>query len=116
MIDISKLSKPELKVLLKKVKLLSSLKKSLWKRWFCEYSRITNWQNSYKFEYFDFNGTNLSYFEEKSLEWFNKLFWLNLKKEDIEFIPSKDLKWWFRIFLNDNMFDFSYQRFEKILK
>lgn len=116
MIDISKLNKVELKELLKKTKLLNSLMKSLWKRWVSEYRKVSKWINSYRVEYYDFTQMSSSFLEEKILEWFYKLFWLKLKKDDIEFILNKDLKWWIRIFVNDNMFDMAYSRFEKILK
>lgn len=117
MIDTSALNKPELKELLIKVKLLNSLTKSLWKKkWLPEYNIIGNNNDSYRVEYCDYQDKNLPYIEEESIKWFNKLFWLNLSKTDIKFIKNKNLVWWIRLFLNDNMFDFSYQRFEKILK
>ena len=116
MIDISKLNKIELKELLKKTKLLSSLMKSLWKRWVSEYRKVSKWINLYRVEYYDFTQNSLSFIQENALEWFDKFFWLKLKKDDIEFTLNKDLKWWIRIFVNDNMFDMAYSRFEKILK
>lgn len=116
MTDISKLNKLELKGLLKKLQLLNSLKKSLWNRWIREFGRINNWVNSYKIEYYDSEGKSLSYVKEKSSICFNKLFWLNIKTEEIQFVSNKNLKWWIRIFFNDNMFDLSYSRFEKLLK
>lgn len=116
MTDISKLNKLQLKELLKKLQLLNSLKKSLWNRWTKEFDRINNWVDSYKIEYYDSESVGLSYVKEKSTESFNKLFWLNLEINQIQFISNKNLKWWIRIFFNDNMFDLSYTRFEKLLK
>lgn len=116
MTDISKLNKLELKNLLKKLTLLNSLKKSLWNRWITEFHKINNWVNSYKVEYFDFGASSLSYIKEKSSESFKKLFWLDIKTEEIQFIPNQNLKWWFRIYFNDNMYDLSYNRFENLLK
>jgi len=116
MVDISMLSKLELKELLKKIKLLDSLKRSLWKRWFSEYNRITYWKNSYRVEYYDFWETSLSYVKWLSVDLFNKLFWIKVLDNDIEFISNKHLAWGIRIFLNDNMFNLSYSRFEKLLK
>lgn len=116
MTDISKLNKLELKELLKKLQLLNSLKKSLWNRWIKEYQKINNWVDSYKIEYYDFGETSISYFKEKSVICFNKLFWLAIDVDQIDFIPKKNLKWWMRIFFNDNMFDLSYDRFERLLK
>ena len=116
MIDISKLNKLELKDTLKKLKLLSSLRKSLWKRWNTEFERLNAWVNSYKVEYYDFGDSSLSFTKEKSLESFKKLFWIDISIEEIQFIKNQDIKWWFRIFFNDNMYDLSYQRFEWMLK
>lgn len=116
MVDISELNKNELKDLLKKIKLLDYLKKSLWKKWILEYNKITNWKNFYKVEYYDFWGTSLPYFKWMSVTLFDKLFWLTISENDIEFISNKNLEWGIRVFLNDNMFDLSYQRFEKLLK
>jgi hypothetical protein len=114
MTDFSNLNKTEIKDILKNLKLLNSLKKSLWNRWDKEYKRIQNWQNSYTVEYFDF--WDEVYIRQNSLTAFKKLFWIDVKVDEINFISNKDLKWWFRIFLNDNMFDLSYKRFESLLK
>lgn len=117
MTDISKLNKLELKELLKKLNLLNSLKKSLWNRWFREYRKINDWVNSYRIEYFENSSkTGLDFAREKALISFKELFHLDLKLEEIEFIQNNNLSWWIRIFYNDNMFDLSYARFEKLLK
>lgn len=114
MTDFSSLNKTDIKELLKNLKLLNALRKSLWKRWDKEYKRIQNWVNSYIVEYS--NIWDESFLKEKSLQAFKKLFWIDIKVEDINFVSNKDLKWWFRIFLNDNMYDLSYKRFESLLK
>lgn len=113
MTDFSSLNKTDIKELLKNLKLLNALRKSLWKRWDKEYKRIQNWTNSYIVEY---SPIDESFLKEKSTEAFKKLFWIDLKVEEISFVSNKDLKWWFRIFLNDNMYDLSYKRFESLLK
>ena len=114
--NISKLNKNELRELLKKLKLLNSLKKSLWNRWIKEFDKINNWVDFYKVEYFNSNYEDLSFLKQSALKAFVLKFWLKLNLEQIEFIQNNNLKWWFRIFLNDNMFDFSYFRFESLLK
>lgn len=116
MTDISKLNRLELNILLKKLKLLNSLKKTLWNRWMREYKIINNNINFYKVEYYDFGNSSLSYVQEKSIEIFKKLFWSDIKIDEILFIPNQNLKWWMRISFNDNMYDLSYDRFKKILK
>jgi hypothetical protein len=115
MVDVSKLNRNELRELLKKIKLLNWLKKTLWKRGLSEYRKVTKWIDSYRVEYYDFNNNSIDFIQEKALEWFDKLFWLKLKKDVIQFALNKDLKWWMRIFVNDNMFDLSFSRFEKVL-
>lgn len=114
--SIVKLDKIQLKELLKKLKLLNSLKKSLWKRALLEFNKINNWINFYKVEYFNSNYTDLSFIEKSVLEAFNKKFWLVLDLNQIKFVENNKLQWWFRIFCDDNMFDFSYSKIEKLLK
>lgn len=114
--NISKLNKTELKELLKKVKLLNSLKKSLWNRWIREFDRINNWINFYKVEYFNSNYEDLSFIKNSALQAFSTKFGLTLDLNQITFTENKNLKWWFRIFCNDNMCDFGYSRIEKLLK
>lgn len=116
MMGISKLDRLWMKDLLKKLNLLSSLKKSLWKRWILQYQRINDDVNFYKIEYYNSWEMSLSYAKEKSIELFNKLFGIDLKVEEIQFISNQDLKWWLRVFCNDDMYDLSYKRFEKLLK
>lgn len=116
MMDTSNLNKLELKDLLRRIKLMSSLRKSLWKRWVSEYNRLTKWENFYKVEYSDFWENSLSYFKWMSVDLFSKLFWVNVVESDIKFISNKNLVWGFRIFFNDSMYDLSYKRFEKLLK
>ena len=117
MSEISNLNKLELKDLLRRIKMMSSLRKSLWKiRWVSEYNRLTKWENFYKVEYNDFWETSFPYFKWMSVSLFDKLFWIKVIESDILFISNKNLIWGFRIFLNDNMYDFSYKRFEKLLK
>lgn len=116
MTDISKLNKLELRNLLKKLKLLNSLKKSLWNRGSREFDRINNGVNVYKVEYFNSGDSSLSFVQEKASESFKKIFWLDVKLENIQFIQNQNLKWWMRIFFNDNMCDLSYNRFANLLK
>lgn len=116
MIDISKLNKVELKYILNKLVSLNSLKKYLWNRWIKEFNRINNWINFYKIEYYDFWSMSLSYIKEKSIESFKKLFWIDVKITEIQFVANQNLKWWFRIYFNDNIYDLSYKKFENQLK
>lgn len=114
--DIKNLSKKELVTLAKKLHLLSSLKKSLWNRGVKEYHKILDGKDIFKVEYFDFGNDALNYVQEKSIESFKKLFWLDIQLTQIEFVKNQNLQWWMRIFYNDNMFDLSYNRFQNLLK
>lgn len=114
--NITNLDKKELVALSKKLKLLSSLKKSLWNRGAKEYHKIVDGKDIYKVEYFDFGADALNYVEDKALESFKKLFWLNLQLTQIEFTKNQNLQGWMRVFYNDNMFDLSYNRFQNLLK
>lgn len=114
--DITNLWKKELETLLKKLKLLSSLKKSLGNRGTKEYHKILDGKDILKVEYFDFGTDALAYVQEKSLESFKKLFWLEVQLTQIEFVKNQNLQGWMRVFYNDNMFDLSYSRFQNLLK
>lgn len=114
--DISKLNKTELRDLLKQIKLFEYLKRSLWKRWILEFEKISYWKKICKIEYSDFWDTSLAYYKAKSVKLFNDLYWLNITETEISFVSNKNLIWWIRIFFNDNMFDLSYKRFEKLMK
>jgi hypothetical protein len=114
--DITNLDKKDLVILVKKLKLLNSLKKSLWNRWIREYKKINEGKDIFKVEYFDFGPETTHYIKDKAIEIFKKLFWLNLQLTQIEFVKNQNLQWWMRIFYNDNMFDLSYNRFQNLLK
>lgn len=114
--DITSLNKTELQSLLKKLHLLNSLKKFLWKRGIRQYHKIIDWKDIFKVEYFDFWELSLNYVQEKSLEVYKKLFWLNIQLTQIEFIKNQNLQGWMRVFYNDNMYDLSYKRFQNLLK
>lgn len=116
MVDVSNLNKTEVKDLLKNLKLLNSLKKSLWNRWKREYDRIKNNIDSYIVEYFEVCPDSLDYFKEKAVILYKKLFWVDLNSSQITFVPTKSLQGWLRIYLNDTMYDLSYSRFQKLLK
>ncbi len=116
MTDFTKLDKNLLSDLLKKLKLLNSLNKSLWKRWKKEFLKINDNIDSFKVEYFDFWANSLWFIESESIKAFKNVFWLDLNTSQIEFVKNQNLKWWFRIFYNDKMFNMSYSRFENILK
>lgn len=114
MLDISNLNKVQLKDLSKKLKLLSSLKKSLGKRGEKEYQRIQNGVNAYVVEYFDTQ--DVSFIRQSALNAFQKKFWVTLDESQVEFRINNTLQWGFRIFCNDMMCDFSFKRFENLMK
>lgn len=114
--DITNLKKTELVALGKKLKLLSSLKKSLGNRGIKEYHKLLDGKDILKVEYFDFGADALNYVQEKALESYKKLFWLELQLTQIEFVKNQNLEGWMRVFYNDNMYDLSYNRFQNLLK
>lgn len=116
MLDIKKLDKLQLKNLLKKLQILNYLTKSLWNRWKREFERINSWVNFYKVEYFEVSKDTLSFIEKKAVESFKKLFDVQVWIQDIKFTKNQNLKWWMRLYYNDNMFDLSYNKFENLLK
>ncbi len=116
MLDISTLDKLQLKNLLKKLQILNSLTKSLWNRWKKEFERINSWVNFYKIEYFEVSNDTLNFVKEKAVESFEKLFKIKIWIDEICFAKNQNLKWWMRLYYNDNMFDLSYNKFEGLLK
>lgn len=116
MLDIKKLDKLQLKNLLKKLQILNYLIKSLWNRWKREFERINYWVNFYKVEYFEVSKDTLFFIEKQAVESFKKLFNVQVWIQDIQFTKNQDLKWWMRVYYNDNMFDLSYNKFENLLK
>ncbi|MBW7954320.1 hypothetical protein H3C61_00705 [Candidatus Gracilibacteria bacterium] len=116
MTDFTKLDKNLLNDLLKKLKLLNSLNKSLGKRGKKEFLKINDNIDSFKVEYFDFGANSLGFIESESIKAFKNVFGLDLNTSQIEFVKNQNLKGGFRIFYNDKMFNMSYSRFENILK
>ena len=48
-------------------------------------------------------------------EWvFNKTFWVQAQKEDVEFVENSDLKWGMKIYCDDNMVDLSFKKVEHL--
>lgn len=116
MIDISKFKKEELKEMLKRLKLLNTLIKFLWRRWRQEFNRINNGVNLYKIEYHNFWENAFPYVKQNASLVYKELFWIDVDLNSVTFVSNQSLKWWFRVFYNDDMFDLSYSRFENKMK
>ena len=112
--DIKKLSKEELTTLLKDLKLLSKLKKDLGKRWQKVFELKNENKNSYEVEYFPALSEEEAYLD--ALKIFNKVFSENPSKEEIRFVKSDFIKWWIRVYKNDNRVDLSFSKVEKLVK
>lgn len=109
--DINSLSRDELKALLKDLKLVNSLKKSLGKRSSDEFELIKNGKNKYAVEYFPEMSEDLAY--EKSLAVFEKTFGETPARDQIKFEKQESLNGGIRVYKNDQRVDLSFSKIEK---
>jgi len=101
--DITKMSREELQSVLKELRLYRDLTE-----------RIQNGKHSYQVEYFSAVNPDLAW--ESAREIFSKVFKVNPKKEEVEFLKNDHLKWWIKVYLDDEVVDLSFDKVEKALK
>jgi len=110
-IDLNNLDNDSLKNLLKDLKSYRSAIKKLWKRWTKVFSNLMNKKDSYVVEYaFWISKDDIL---NKVLEVYLKCFWVKPYENDLVFIENKNLIWWIKVFLNDNMVDLSFSKIKK---
>jgi len=112
--DIGNLNKSDLKDLLKKLSLYKNLRRKLWKRWIKAYDNIINWKNEYKVEYF--SAMDKDYVLKESIETYQKAFWVKPDISEIEIIENANLKWWMKLYFNDNLVDMSFSKVSALIK
>ncbi len=114
MLKIDNLSSLELKELLKKVKLYKDLTKNLWNRWKKLFKNITENTHSYKVEYFP--SMNEEEVKKEALWVIEKVFGEKILEKDLNLVKKESLKWWIRVFKDDNLVDLSYKKVSKIFE
>lgn len=112
--DIDNLDLKELKAVLKQVKVFKDLKNKLWKRWIALFNRNKENKDLFIVEYFWENIVWEVY--ELSVKIFKEKFNNDLQKSDINFIRNDDIKWWIKIYKNDEMVDLSFLKIEKQIR
>jgi len=112
--DITKMSREELQSALKELRLYRDLTNELWERGKDLYDRIQNGKHSYQVEYFSAVNPELAW--ESASEIFSKVFKVNPKKEEVELLKNDHLKWWIKVYLDDEVVDLSFDKVEKALK
>ncbi|MDD5213312.1 MAG: hypothetical protein PHG82_02715 [Candidatus Gracilibacteria bacterium] len=113
MIQLDSLNKIELKELLKKLKTLELLKKSLGKRGIEKFKNIIDGKTSLLVEHSSDLDSDFAF--SKALEIFTKKFNLNPKIEEVKITENKSIKSGIRVFVGDQMLDLTLNRIEKIL-
>ena len=104
----------ELKEILKSLRLYKDLSVKLWNRWKKLFKNIIWNTNNFKIEYF--SEMNEDDALEQWLTALKKIFWDDIKKQDIELIKKESLEWWIRIYKDDNLVDLSFKRASETLK
>lgn len=111
---IDSIKSSDLKKILKWLKRYSQIKAQLGKRWESLFKRELLNKNYLLVEYFPSVWEDLVV--EESLKIYSKMFNITPNTKDIVLKKVDDIKWWMRVYFNDNMIDVSYSRVEKILK
>ncbi len=113
-VNIDNLGLSELKNLLVDIRLYRDLKKQLGTRWEILYKKLENWTNTLVVEYFPAISEDLAWEESKKI--FDKVFGLNVNREEVVFSKKENLKWGIKVYVNDKMIDLSYDRVEKMVR
>lgn len=113
-VNVEKLNSSESESLLKELKLFSSLRKQLWRRWEVLFNEMKTWKKSFEVEYFSGIGENIAW--EEAQKWFEKVFKEKPSKEEVFFKQKDTLKWWIKLYVWSNVLDLSYDRIEKAIR
>jgi len=95
----------ELKLVLKALKLYSSLSSKIWNRWKVLFHRELDWGYSYKVEYTQAMWKDSAWKQAESA--FKKSFWTAPSKKEVVFVENDKIEWGIKIFRNDDMVDLS---------
>lgn len=113
MTNLEGLDKAELELLLKDLKIYKDLIKKVWKRWKQIFDNKFNNKNEFVVEYYW--DIDESFVLAEAKEIYNKIFDINVKDDDIKLVKNNEIKWWMKIYLNDNLIDLSFLKFYNIL-
>jgi hypothetical protein len=112
--NIKNLNKDELYSLLKALKIYRNLIKKIWNRWKNIFKQIYFWKNTFFVEYYW--DLDKQYVLDNSKKVYKNIFNFDVLDNDIIIKENKNLKWWMKVYLNDNLVDMSFQKFYNLLK
>ena len=113
MYDIKKLSKKELKILLKDLKTYKDLVKKVWNRWREIFDHIYHGHDKYFVEYY--GDADTEYIAKKAKSIYEKVFKKEVKKKNIEIKRNDTIGWWMKVYCNDSLIDLSFLKFYNAL-
>jgi hypothetical protein len=111
--NIEGLWKVELEKLLKDLKTYKDLMKKVWKRGKDIFNNKFNWINQYSVEYY--GDIDESFVLAEAKEIYKKMFNIDVNDKDIKLIKNEKIKWWMKVYLNDNLVDLSFLKFYNML-
>lgn len=111
---INNLNLEELKQLLTQVSNYNDLKTKLWKRWTALFQRNLNNKDLLVVEYFWDNSKENIF--ELSAKVFKDVYKVEANISEINFIRNDKIKWWMKVYKNDEMVDLSFSKIEKQIK
>jgi len=112
--QIENINLQDAKTLLRDMRKYSDMAKKLWKRWKSLFMKELLWSQSLKVEYFPALWEDAAWAQAESI--FSKSFWLQAKKDEVEFIESPILKWGMKLYCDDNMVDLSFKKVEHLMQ
>ncbi len=102
------------KNLLKDMRVYADMTKKLGNRGKTLFMKGLLGQKTYKIEYFPALWVDGAWSQAEGI--FSKSFWVKAKKEEVEFVENADLKWWMKVYCDDNMVDLSYKKVEHLMQ
>lgn len=111
--SIENLNKVELELLLKNLRFYKDVVKKLWGRWKKVYEHVFNWKNEYIVEYYW--DLEESYLLSEAKGIYKKVFNILVYDSEIKLIKNEKVKWWMKVYLNDDMVDLSFLKFYNLL-
>lgn len=112
--QLENISLTDAKNLLKDLRTYADMVKKLWKRGQTLFMKNLLGQKTFVVEYFPALWVDSAWIQAENI--FSKSFWVKAKKEDVSFIENADLKWWMKVYCEDNMVDLSYKKVEHLMQ
>jgi len=112
--QIQDLHLQDAKKILSGLKSYSEVTKKLWLRWRGIFTKFLTGSKSFEVEYFPALWEESAW--SQSLVVFKKSFNLTPDKSEVVFTPLENIKWWMKVYVDDNMVDLSFDKVEKMMQ